>query len=102
MKALISSDRGALVAMAADLDADMGFPIDGTDIGGGAHAPPEQSRTLRRVDLRKHPTLDLWALPIDGVDKDARIRPALVAAVKSSSDLTTDWEPTPATAGEVV
>lgn len=65
MKAITSPDLASLEAIQAKLDAELGYPFEGADIGGGIHAPPEQSRTLRRVDIIKHPSLDQWALPVD-------------------------------------
>lgn len=71
MKVIIRRQRSELEAIAAELDARLGYPFDGIDIGGGVHAPPEQSRTLRRADVIKHPSLNQWALPVDQGVADA-------------------------------
>lgn len=43
-------------AFANALDAILGYPRDGVDIGGGIHAPPAQSRTHRWATPFRHLT----------------------------------------------
>jgi len=104
MKVIISVDVSELEAIAAELDARLGYPFDGIDIGGGVHAPPEQSRTLRRADVIKHPSLNQWALPVDQDVADALLAradvtgPAPVDVVTplgdalAADDLGPDWD----------
>lgn len=58
----------------ADMAAALGYPKPGRDIGGGIHAPPEQSATLRPYDIIE---------AIDGtfvVPTDSEIEKALAVA----------------------
>jgi hypothetical protein len=44
----------------------LGYPKQGAPVGGGIHAPVEQSMTLYYVKAMQHPTrLDSWACPVD-------------------------------------
>ena len=45
------------------------YPIAGTDIGAGMHAPPDQSVTKTFGSIWKHPTLAEWAYIADGSEQ---------------------------------
>lgn len=95
MKALIYANKSEAEAMRAKIDAAHGLPVDGVDIGGGIHAPPEQSRTYHFQSIIEHPLTKEWAAIVDLVDvsklagKDA----SDVDAAQKGADLTPDWFP---------
>lgn len=95
MKAITSTDLATLEATQQKLDSALGYPIDGVDVGGGVHCPPEQSRTLRAVDIVEHPTLKEWMLPVDGYDKASPIFDAESKAdLQAAEDVDRkEWEP---------
>jgi hypothetical protein len=87
-----------------------GSGLPGVDIGGGIHAPPEQSRTVRYCEIVKHPTRNEWAVPIDAADESdlptaqalARLvssrmpraaYDALVARLSTVVELGSEWTP---------
>lgn len=86
------------------------LPLEGRDIGGGIHVPPEMSRTERIYDIRKHPTLAKWSHPIpDELVERIKARraaiqerlgltdaqwTALEARLDAAADLDSTWEPT--------
>jgi hypothetical protein len=83
-------------ARCADLDTALGYPKAGVDIGGGIHAPPELSRTLRHVEPMKHPKRDEWAVPIDEV---AAVKLSPVETL-AADVLAADWAPEPVVEAE--
>lgn len=87
MTALVFTVLADAVAYGAAVDTKLGYPKPGTDIGGGFHAPPAQSVTLRYGEARQHPTLQQWAYP------DNPTQPGPFVAAK-------DQVPVPATATE--
>ena len=113
MKAVVSSSQAALLALAAKLDAALGYPKAGLDFGDGIHAPPGQTVTLTYTFVFKHPTLASYALfhdPAVGAmlafvvaSAQARIvaaapQPfdAALVALPPAATLTPDWTPAPA------
>ncbi len=64
------------------IDAKLGYPKPGVDIGGGIHAPPAQSVTVRYGAVQKHPTLALWAYPDDAAVVAAAIALPIGAVVQ--------------------
>lgn len=94
MKAIVLTDATTATKTASDLDAQYGYPCDGVDVGGGVHAPPALSRTLRYADVLKHPTDAKWAVQIDVKDVgDAKVA-AVVATEKTAppADLDATWD----------
>jgi len=57
-------------ALQAQVDASLGYPKAGVNVGGGVHAPPEQSVTLTYAVPQ---LLDdgTWGYPIDAVSSTA-------------------------------
>lgn len=98
---LFPSDQAGALAMQAKLDAAYGCPVAGVDVGGGVHAPPEQSATIHYGTVLQHPTLKTnYATQVDGYDT-SKLQPAdklIVDAAKASPDLTSDWFPAAGTA----
>jgi len=89
-----------------DLDSRLhGLPRKGHYRGGGRHAPiddvPPNGWTLRQHDVRRHPSRDEWAYPIDA--ELARLRAeqadsldggeqaAIDTALAAAAELTSDW-----------
>lgn len=70
MNALIFPDLKSCAALQASVDASLGYPAPGKDIGRGRHTPPSQSVTvsyIAPVDL-----LDgTFAYPVDAVNAPA-------------------------------
>ena len=95
MKAIIfpSNQAGAL-AMQAKLDAAIGCPIAGVDIGG-VHAPPAQSVTVHYGSVIQHPVnKGDFATITEGFDA-TKLSGADKTAVQAAADLTADWFPAP-------
>lgn len=67
MTAAVFVTRADADAYSAAVDARLGYPKPGIDVGGGKHVPPPQSATARYGDVQKHPTLAQWAYPSDPV-----------------------------------
>lgn len=74
MTALVSGTQADLVAFSTAIDLRLGLPKAGADIGGGRHAPPALSITLRYGSVDKHPTLSQWRYPEDAVVQGERGR----------------------------
>lgn len=95
MKAIVFPDRASFDAYSAKVDAALGYPKAGVDVGGGVHALPSQSVTQRWADPIEHPTQKgTFAYCVDGLDT--------TKLAKSESDqaataqvLTADWTPAP-------
>lgn len=97
MRALAGLTAAQAAALAARVDAALGYPRTPTDAdrrGDGVHAPLAQARTLRHADALQHPSRAEWAYPVDAV-VEARLTDAERARV---AELVADW--TPATAPE--
>lgn len=77
------ADAGVLRARVA---ARLGYPKPGLDIGGGLHVSAAESRTDFYTNFRKHPTLNKWALLVDGPTKP-QLRGGDI-----EEDLTSDWD----------
>ncbi|MDB4994365.1 MAG: hypothetical protein JWM74_1797 [Myxococcaceae bacterium] len=101
MKA-ITGTKSELLALAAKVDAEMGMPIAGVDVGEGIHAPPEQSLTVRYADLREHPTTKgEFVYPLDeknrGVVAEKQVEDGELADPKAATlagevELGADWK----------
>lgn len=65
----------------------LGYPKNGSDVGGGIHVSSEDSKTLYYTGFRKHPVQSKWALLVDDV-----ARPHLRAGTDTEEDLTNDWD----------
>ena len=55
----------ATTSLQPAVDAAMGYPRAGLDIGGGIHVPAAQSVTQTYFSPIKHPTLSEWAYVYD-------------------------------------
>lgn len=63
MRAIVFATQAAALAGIASLDAVLGYPRDGVDIGGGVHAPAAASRTATWAIALPHPTdVTKWAV----------------------------------------
>jgi hypothetical protein len=103
LKAILTTEQAA-VKLQSIVAEDCGYPLDGVDVGGGIHAPPEVTRTLYLDHVQKHPKKDEWATAVGSVDvaakkdsikakrgmSDAQID-ALDVAAKSAKELPDDW-----------
>lgn len=96
MKAIVySNDQPGALAMQAKLDVAYGCPIAGVDVGGGVHAPPEQSVTVHYGSVLQHPVNKSdYAAVCEGFDA-SKLAGADKTAVQSAGDLTADWFETP-------
>lgn len=61
MIAYVFSALASAQPVATAMDQAMSYPLAGTDIGGGVHAPPSQSVTTTYFRILKHPTRTEWA-----------------------------------------
>lgn len=109
MRASVFTSEAAAAAFVADLDRALGYPRDGVNIGGGVHAPAEQSRTLTHAIPLKHPTRDEWAVPVGPRVAELATEAAesrvvssrltkvpydgMKAAIVAAVDLSSDWFP---------
>ncbi len=84
----------AAIRFSQAVDAALGYPKKGTNVGGGIHAPDELTVTRSFYgEPRKHPTRDAWAFPhADEVAELIMATPALAeGAVVEVPDET--WRP---------
>lgn len=88
-RAIVFQQRADAEALLARLDATLGYPRAGVDIGAGIHVPATESRTLHHTHVREHPSRLEWAVPIDAA-ASAQLSPAERARVAS---LPADWQP---------
>lgn len=91
---LVYGTRAEADAVRARIDASLGWPKVGAGVcprvrvGGGRHVDHPACCTVTHCQARQHPTLTLFAVPID-----AASRPALTTGERSlEADLTADWE----------
>lgn len=63
MMALVFTVQADANGYSAAVDAKLGYPKPGVDIGGGIHVPPAQSVTVRYGNVFPHPTLPQWMYP---------------------------------------
>jgi hypothetical protein len=63
--AYVFSTLAAAQACAAAVDAAMGYSRPGDNVGPGMHAPAADSVTSTYAAIHTHPTLPLWAYPVD-------------------------------------
>lgn len=69
----------------------LGYPKPGLNIGGGFHAPPEQTVTTSYTGIMQHPTLLQWACVPDDALVQAQSVALPVGAVAATLDTT--WFP---------
>jgi hypothetical protein len=62
MRAIVFTTLALAVGVRNAMNARAGCPIAGVDVGGGIHAPAALSATTRVSNVRKHPTLNRWAI----------------------------------------
>lgn len=52
------------IALQAAVDAQLGYPKNGVDVGGGLHVPAAQSRTTTAAAPMQKAASVIWGLPI--------------------------------------
>lgn len=67
MNAYVTASQATATSWQGTVDGNMGYPKAGVDIGGGVHAPPDQSVTTTYAVPFKHPVLSQWAYLSDAV-----------------------------------
>lgn len=82
MTAIVCALQADADSYSATIDAKLGYPKDGIDIGGGIHATKLESRTLRHNKVLKHPTLANWAYPRDAIETAQAVALPLGATVQ--------------------
>lgn len=87
MKLLRLPDRKSAGTFAEELDRVLGYPKPGKDVGGGSHAPGEQSTTVRHADILQDATTRQWGYPVDMV-AEAVLTPVDAADLEA---LTLEW-----------
>lgn len=81
-------------AVAAEMDTRTGpYPKAGRNVGGGIHAPPAQSRTVRYGLVIRHPVDSRWRFPDDDVVQAERGRGLVIPPSGSSQTLDGTWFP---------
>lgn len=81
-------------AYGAAVDAAIGYPRDGVDMGAGPHVAKSASRTTQYSAPIKHPTLSLWAYPIDPQVQTVAARVALPVPISATvQTLDATWFP---------
>lgn len=89
---IVFASRPQATKFASDVDAELGLPLDGVDMGPGPHAPKALTRSVRFAELRKHPVRSEWAYPDMPLIKGKRDRvPVPPGAVVK--ELEPDWTP---------
>jgi hypothetical protein len=86
MNYLIFNSESDATSFIARIDTEKGFPMDGTNIGDGIHAPQEESRILHFCGYFKHPTDELYAVKVDDIMD-------LLISGEDPVTLTSDWFP---------
>ncbi|NBW08766.1 MAG: hypothetical protein EBR82_12155 [Caulobacteraceae bacterium] len=95
MKAAVFSSLTSALAFASSVDAALGYPEPGTDIGGGQHADGAQAQSTAYSSVIIHPTKALWAYVADAVTL-----PIMDAATAATVvDLDSTWWPASQAAG---
>ena len=85
--ALVFTDENSANAALTNLNALMGYPREGVNIGGGVHADAHASRTLSVSSVQKHPTLQKWSVLLP---------PSAPAAYRAQSVVLDEtWNPPP-------
>lgn len=79
---IILSRLAPLALLLQRLNARLGYPKAGVDVGGGRHAPPEQSATTSHTRIYAHPDGTRWGLYV----WDLATRAAFVALRKACQD----------------
>ena len=103
---IILSNRAALVELQKRVDAALGYPKAGVNIGGGVHAPPNV--TLHHAEIEAHPNGTQWAYAVDSDSTSAVAQvkaqcvakgaagtadEKAIAAMPAVQDMTPDWVP---------
>lgn len=90
MTGIVCDSLAKAQAFSAAINAKVGYPSDGVNIGGGIHASAAEARTLRHADIIAHPTLPQWAYPQDPVEIGAAVALPVNATVQT---LDASWFP---------
>lgn len=103
LRAVIFGAQAHALALQARVDNRLGYPIAGTDGGGGIHVPPALSVTNHHAAVYKHPTLSQWAFIIEGIGRPhfAAIQAAAQARITGGNPLPSDPEIVAATEQDV-
>lgn len=99
MTAIVCLAQSDADTYSAAVDAKLGYPKPGVNIGGGIHVPPAQSVTTRYADVQKHPTLAQWSYPDDAAVIGAAIALPVGATVQA---LDATWAPAVVVTGQAV
>ena len=66
MNVFVCSTQADAVAYQTSVDAALGYPREGVEVGAGAfHVSKAEARTYHQAGILKHPTLAFWAY-LDG------------------------------------
>lgn len=93
MNAIVFTARGDADSISTAIDTRLGYPKPGVDIGGGVHAPPAQTVTIRYGDVERHPTLALWRYPYDTPVQGEVGRGLAIPVTGAVSALDATWFP---------
>jgi len=92
MDAYVFASQAAAQACADAVDAQLGYPKAGTNVGSGVHvAPAFVTQTYQTVIA--HPTLALWAYPSDAVNGPALAANAITLSLPTVQTLDATWTP---------
>lgn len=87
MLAIVFNDKTVALKYGADVDAALGYPKAGLDIGGGIHVAPALSMTVRHNQVLEKPvTKDAWAYPSDAISTVAKTPPKPPETLDASWD----------------
>jgi len=94
--AYVFSTLSAAQACQAPVDAALGYPSTGVNVGNGPWVNPPVVTETYAVPVQ-HPTLQLWAYPADSVTVPILSDPATAAALNLPAPTTLDatWTPAP-------
>jgi hypothetical protein len=79
-----------------------GYPLAGTDIGGGVHVPPSQSVTTRWAPIWQHPTLTQFAYQADATVVGVVGPNAITLGLPAPAALDATWFPSSGPVATVV
>jgi hypothetical protein len=93
MTAYVFSSMVDATSFSASMDARLGYPKAGVNIGPGLHASIAEGTTLRHGEVVQHPTLMAWRYPDDGPVKTEIGKGLVLPITATEQTLDATWFP---------
>jgi hypothetical protein len=91
MRAVVFATQAAANGFSAAVDARLGYPKAGVNVGPGVHAPPNESVTVRHGGVTKHPARASWRYTLDAPVQAERGRGLGLPGGATEEDLDETW-----------